>query len=136
MMMVYYRKHFATHPDAAFAGDPDAELLHHWWARRDTYDTPYASWPAMPRVSSLLELLACELSWDVDAAKALECDETALLLAQTDLLRGLGCFYPRCPTIAATKSQRCSACLVARYCSRECQRRDWRCHKTVCPDLH
>jgi hypothetical protein len=36
------------------------------------------------------------------------------------------CAAPRGPTRA------CSACGVARYCSRECQRRDWRDHRALC----
>jgi hypothetical protein len=36
------------------------------------------------------------------------------------------CTAPRGPTRA------CSACGVARYCSRECQRRDWRDHRALC----
>ena len=29
-------------------------------------------------------------------------------------------------------SSMCSRCLAVRYCSRECQRTDWKAHKPVC----
>jgi len=32
-------------------------------------------------------------------------------------------------------TSRCSGCRGVRYCSRECQRRDWRIHKTVCASI-
>ena len=33
------------------------------------------------------------------------------------------------------KNKRCSGCMWARYCSRDCQKADWRTHRSVCcPD--
>lgn len=31
--------------------------------------------------------------------------------------------------------QRCSRCLMAHYCDRECQKRDWATHKAACPNM-
>ena len=39
-----------------------------------------------------------------------------------------------CGTTSA-QLQKCGQCELARYCSRECQRADWRQHKRVCPRL-
>ena len=41
----------------------------------------------------------------------------------------------QCRTCEATEPadmKRCSACMVARYCSPACQRRDWAQHKKYC----
>ncbi|KAJ1434364.1 armadillo-type protein [Ochromonadaceae sp. CCMP2298] len=37
------------------------------------------------------------------------------------------CGQGNCPS-----GQKCSACLIARYCSKECQRAHWKIHKQVC----
>lgn len=49
-----------------------------------------------------------------------------------DLVReNRGCFNVNCCDRSASK--RCSKCQVAVYCSRDCQREDWkRAHKTAC----
>jgi hypothetical protein len=39
------------------------------------------------------------------------------------------CLVPDCDQIGA---QRCSRCHTAPYCSRECQKQDWRVHKSSC----
>lgn len=38
-----------------------------------------------------------------------------------------------CATVGA--SQLCSVCRIARYCSRDCQRRNWKSHKSECKKL-
>ena len=40
-----------------------------------------------------------------------------------------------CGATSAAKMQRCSRCLVARYCSEACQRGHWRLHKKDCAAL-
>lgn len=40
---------------------------------------------------------------------------------------------PRACLVCATPTtSRCTACKLARYCSRECQRANWRVHRTLC----
>ena len=43
------------------------------------------------------------------------------------------CSAPNCPN---TGDQNCSGCADASYCSRECQRNDWRFHKETCYSSH
>lgn len=40
--------------------------------------------------------------------------------------------YDACFSCGAKKWQRCNQCYVARYCSRECLRKDWPYHKHLC----
>ena len=40
--------------------------------------------------------------------------------------------YPRCIACDERGDKRCSACRLARYCSRACQCRDWAAHKRYC----
>ncbi|KAG5485867.1 hypothetical protein CUR178_07460 [Leishmania enriettii] len=51
-----------------------------------------------------------------------------------------GCFHCHrgargTATTAAVPLQRCSRCRLAKYCSLECQRADWKAHKQVCAPL-
>lgn len=43
--------------------------------------------------------------------------------------------YPRCIACDERGDKRCSACRLARYCSRACQCRDWAAHKRYCRTL-
>ncbi|KAF7302784.1 MYND-type domain-containing protein [Mycena kentingensis (nom. inval.)] len=47
------------------------------------------------------------------------------------------CSYEQCPTqIADAGMRRCASCCEVFYCSRECQRKDWRSgHRDACADL-
>ena len=49
--------------------------------------------------------------------------------AKAEERRDLGKVCARCGTVAASS---CARCKVTRYCSRNCQRLDWKQHKTVC----
>ena len=43
------------------------------------------------------------------------------------------CWYKHCRKIAEEGAKECSRCGAARYCSKECQRKDWKAgHKLVC----
>jgi len=46
----------------------------------------------------------------------------------------IGSLYHSCCVCGNTETEpeRCSNCLVAYYCSRKCQKKDWKTHKTVC----
>ena len=39
---------------------------------------------------------------------------------------------PICEECGAPATQRCSRCKLAWYCSRDCQLRQWKKHKTLC----
>lgn len=39
------------------------------------------------------------------------------------------------PGTGGSKLLKCARCLVVRYCSVECQRADWRIHKTICREI-
>jgi hypothetical protein len=46
------------------------------------------------------------------------------------LSRGITCYNTSCTVFEATKT--CSRCKVARYCSADCQKTDWKSHKKNC----
>jgi hypothetical protein len=48
------------------------------------------------------------------------------------------CFNPFCKIPASEASgslKKCTRCLIARYCSRECQAEHWKSHKEMCAEL-
>lgn len=66
---------------------------------------------------------------------------TAMQISERDLLArwvALGeCCSPLCQHRGneATRTKKCGRCRVARYCSLECQKMDWKEHKAVCRHL-
>ena len=56
-----------------------------------------------------------------------ETESTAVVLAMCNLM-GEG----TCQVCGDVGNKKCARCLNARYCSRECQAKDWKTHKTVC----
>ncbi|KAH3745734.1 hypothetical protein Pelo_12860 [Pelomyxa schiedti] len=55
---------------------------------------------------------------------------------QIDMVRGATmrfCSRPNCT--ATTPMKRCSACKIATYCGKECQKLDWQHHKLICKRL-
>jgi len=52
-----------------------------------------------------------------------------------EILVGRGCMS--CGRVSGTEVlRRCSGCYVVKYCSRECQKKEWRDHKIVCEAFH
>jgi hypothetical protein len=47
------------------------------------------------------------------------------------------CYNPACPhqDYTTVKFMKCGKCLVAAYCGVQCQRHDWKKHKTECDDM-
>jgi len=68
---------------------------------------------------------------------------TALGLSLNSLAFPTACNNPRCSDLSGPselllvsgRSKMCAGCLVARYCSRGCQRQHWKQHKPVCKAL-
>jgi hypothetical protein len=57
-------------------------------------------------------------------------DDGRELSLKAECVARAGCAAAGCASEEA--SSVCSRCQVARYCSRECQRTDWKTHKPVC----
>jgi len=68
---------------------------------------------------------------------------TTLGLSLNSLPFPTACNNPRCSNLSGQselllvsgRSNMCAGCLVARYCSRDCQRQHWKQHKPVCKAL-
>jgi len=109
----------------------------------------YSSWAAIP----------AQLQPMVDAAGALVMPDgsapsqdqvstaaelmTTLGLSLNSLAFPTACNNPRCSNLSGPselllvsgRGKMCAGCLVARYCSRDCQRQHWKQHKPVCKAL-
>lgn len=46
------------------------------------------------------------------------------------------CFHCLCIHVSRVKLQKCSKCKISTYCSKKCQRKNWKIHKEVCTLLH
>ena len=61
-----------------------------------------------------------------------------ILKAKDETEKSMKCLWIECDKSAKDledgKLQKCSRCRVARYCSKECQKRDWKYgqHKEIC----
>lgn len=47
-------------------------------------------------------------------------------------LLGTGCGYAQCRQKEVTKLKYCSRCKKVRYCTEQCQKKDWKTHKKTC----
>jgi hypothetical protein len=80
---------------------------------------------------------------DVEAAKAAAVQLQKAGLALTGLATRHACNYPPCSKVSGPSerllvsgsSTMCAGCRAARYCSRECQKQQWKEHRPVCKAL-
>jgi hypothetical protein len=71
------------------------------------------------------------LSFDARTGRyAVALDDGKELSLKAECVARAGCAAAGCASEEA--SSVCSRCQAARYCSRECQRTDWKAHKPVC----
>jgi hypothetical protein len=71
------------------------------------------------------------LSFDARTGRyAVSLDDGKELSLKAECVARAGCAVAGCASEEA--SSVCSRCEVVRYCSRECQRADWKAHKPVC----
>ena len=61
---------------------------------------------------------------------ALALDDGKELSLKAECVARAGCAAAGCASEEA--SSMCGRCEAVRYCSRECQRTDWKAHKAVC----
>ncbi len=74
---------------------------------------------------------ACVLSFDARTGRyAVALDDGKELSLKAECVAKAGCAAVGCASVEA--SSVCGRCEAVRYCSRECQRTDWRAHKPVC----
>jgi hypothetical protein len=85
--------------------------------------------PAGTRV--LVQRLARVLSYDARTGRyAVALDDGKELSLKAECVARAGCAAAGCASDEA--SSVCGRCEAVRYCSRECQRTDWKAHKPVC----
>jgi hypothetical protein len=85
--------------------------------------------PAGTRV--LVQRLARVLSYDARTGRyAVALDDGKELSLKAECVARAGCAAAGCASEEA--SSVCGRCEAVRYCSRECQRTDWKAHKPVC----
>jgi hypothetical protein len=71
------------------------------------------------------------LSFDVRTGRyAVALDDGKELSLKAECVAKAGCAAAGCASEEASSA--CSRCQAVRYCSRECQRTDWKAHKPVC----
>jgi hypothetical protein len=71
------------------------------------------------------------LSFDARTGRyAVSLEDGKELSLKAECVARVGCAAAGCASEEA--SSMCSRCQVVRYCSRECQRTDWKAHKPVC----
>jgi hypothetical protein len=71
------------------------------------------------------------LSFDVRTGRySVSLDDGKDLSLKAECVARAGCAAAGCASEEA--SSMCSRCEAVRYCSRECQRTDWKAHKPVC----
>ena len=71
------------------------------------------------------------LSFDARTGRyAVSLDDGKELSLKAECVARAGCAAAGCASEEA--SSVCSRCEAVRYCSRECQRKDWKAHKPVC----
>jgi hypothetical protein len=71
------------------------------------------------------------LSFDARTGRyAVALDDGKVLSLKAECVARAGCAAAGCASEEA--SSVCSRCQAVRYCSRECQRTDWKAHKPVC----
>src|SRR5436190_8189952 len=68
----------------------------------------------------------CLLHFSILLTKSLHQDNTGWILIMTEAAQCAGC------TKTALNLKRCAKCQTTLYCSRECQKADWKQHKRVC----
>jgi hypothetical protein len=74
---------------------------------------------------------ACVVSFDARTGRyAVSLDDGKELSLKAEFVARAGCASAGCASEEA--SSVCARCQAARYCSRECQRTDWKAHKPVC----
>lgn len=61
--------------------------------------------------------------------KLLKISDRSMKTGRDVILKESGCHKPGCKNISCAK---CGKCERVRYCSRECQKKDWKRHKKVC----
>jgi hypothetical protein len=65
---------------------------------------------------------------------AVSLDDGKALSLKAECVARAGCASAGCASEEASRV--CSRCLAVWYCSRECQRADWKAHKPVCTAAH
>jgi hypothetical protein len=101
----------------------------------------------------LEQVTPCSMVLEKAAAKRLHAGISELMAASDDTMEEGGCMWlhgycdflqqrhlgealcARCGKPGATGMLRCSKCKSVRYCSRECQRSDWKQHKERCKEV-
>jgi hypothetical protein len=74
---------------------------------------------------------ACVLSFDARIGRyAVVLDDGRELSLKAECVARAGCASAGCASEQA--SSMCGRCEAVRYCSRECQRTDWKAHKAAC----
>ena len=82
--------------------------------------------------ASLVQKLQSDIEWSVPMSSE-ACSRIVTLHMQPDLSMSFNENLRKCQVCGpCEKVQKCSKCKIVLYCSKECQKLDWKTHKTYC----